>query len=207
MDQEQDKNDLQRLRMSDLVAESMSKKTALDETFKVVERTSKNVLKGFNCNQHKANVLRLAFLDPQWAKQPLSALGVGTVGFQDLDRRLQGALALDNNSNAAARCDRASAHGGGAVAAGVFYTGHGRNGVPKIHVGNQALVQQGVDCKMLSVSCTGGCWSCGDTTHCLADCNSVQNDWEQVRKGRRKFEAERRTAKDVAATVDHEICC
>jgi len=40
----------------------------------------------------------------------------------------------------------------------------------------------------------------------LADCTNGRIDWEKVRKSRSKFWAERRPAKDVAATAYHEIC-
>ena len=207
VDQERAKNDLQRLRMSDFVAKGMSEKAALDETFKVVERMSKKVPKGFDSDQHRANLLRSAVLGPQWAKQPLSGLGAGAVGFQDLYRQLQAALALDNDSDAAALRDRASARDGGVAAAGVFYNGQGRYGVANTGVGNRAPFRPGGDRKMTGSARTGGCWNCGDASHRLADCTSGRIDWEKVRKSRSKFWAERRPSKDVAATVYHEICC
>ena len=206
VDQERAKNDLQRLRMSDFVAKGMSEAAALDETFKVVERMSKKVPKGFASDQHCANFLRSAVIGPQWAKQPLSGLGVGAVGFQDLYRQLQAALALDNDSDAPSGRDRASARGGDTAAAGVFYHGQGRYGVANTGVGNRAPVRQGGDRKMAGTARTDGCWNCGDTSHRLADCTNGRIDWEKVRKSRSKFWAERRPAKDVAATIYQEIC-
>jgi len=66
------------------VAKGMSEAASLDETFKVVERISKKESKGFASDQHRASFLRSAVIGPEWAKQPLSGLGVGAVGFQDL---------------------------------------------------------------------------------------------------------------------------
>jgi len=65
VDQERAKNDVQRLRMSDFVAKGMSEEAALEETFKVVERMSKKMTKGFASDQHRANFLRSAVIGPQ----------------------------------------------------------------------------------------------------------------------------------------------
>jgi len=126
VDQERAKNDLQRFRMSVFVAKRMSEAVAVDETYKTVKHMSKKMPKGFANDQHRANFPGSAVIGPQWAKQPFIVLGVGAVGFQDLYRELQAALALKNDSDAASGRDRAPERGGDTTAAGVFYHGQGR---------------------------------------------------------------------------------
>jgi len=96
-----------------------------------------------------------------------------------------------------------SSRGGDTTAAGVFYHGQGRYGVANTGVGNRAPARQGGDRKMSGTARTDGCWNCGDTSQRLADCTNGRSDWEKVRKSRRRFWAERRPAKDVAATIYH----